>query len=157
MAAFAKRRTSKDDPPHRDPNEGVAVDAAGREVRRVLPRLTPEAAEMAALAALRGYILKQAELAFTRPDILEALQSELPFAMVKLIDKHKVEEAALLSALPLVAEVVQAADPDGSKPFFQYDKATVLRIGEAFVAAWIEAGAQSQTRRGPFPDDKIPF
>jgi hypothetical protein len=141
--------------PEEDRKREEALEVAAAMVRTLAPNIAPQARQIADWV-LTAYILKRAEQAFTDPEIMRAITSERPWDMVKLIDKDRVEEAALTSALPVVGELVGQIDPTGQKPFFAYTKEEVLRLFEAVVWCWEEAKA-NRPRLSAIPDDEIPF
>ncbi len=104
---------------------------------------------------ITAHILKLCELEHKSPAILRALSSERPWDMVRLIDKSREEEAAILSALPIVGDLVGEMDPSGTKPLFAYSKDEIVRLFEAVIWCWEETRAERTQIK--FPDTTAPF
>jgi len=58
--------------------------------------------------------------------------------MVRLVGKTTEEQAVIEAALPVVGGLAAEIDPDGNKPFFQYDRDDVIRLFEAVIYVWEE-------------------
>lgn len=124
----------------------------------MLKKLCPAAALNARQTAewmITAHILKLCELEHRDPLIMRALSSERPWDMVKLIDKSKAEEAAILSSLSIVGELVAEMDPSGAKPLFAYSKDEIIRLFEAVIWCWEESKAE-RTKVPPI-EDVIPY
>lgn len=75
--------------------------------------------------------------------------------MVKIIDKTKQEEAAILGSLPVVGDIVAEIDPKGEKPLFHYSREEIIRVFEAVIWCWEESKAE-RSKIDPL-NDEIPF
>lgn len=104
---------------------------------------------------ITAHILKLCEVQHMDPVIMRALTSERPWDLMRLIDKSKEEEAAIVSALPAVGQIVAEMDPSGQKPLFAYSKDEIIRLFEAVIWCWEESKAERTTIRAL--DDSIPF
>lgn len=103
---------------------------------------------------ITAHILKLCEMQFKDPFIMRALTSEEPWDMVRLLEKTTEEEAAIVSALPIVGELVEGMDPTGQKPLFAYSRDEILRLFEAVIWVWeASKGRRAVSRDG----DVIPF
>lgn len=103
---------------------------------------------------ITAHILKLCEMQFKDPFIMRALTSEEPWDMVRLLEKTTEEEAAIVSALPIVGELVEGMDPTGQKPLFAYSREEILRLFEAVIWVWeASKGRRAVSRDG----DVIPF
>ena len=104
---------------------------------------------------ITAHVLKLCELQHTDPLIMRALTSERPWDLMRLIDKSREEEAAILSALPAVGDIVAEMDPSGQKPLFAYSKDEIIRLFEAVIWCWEES--KSERTKVPSLNDPVPF
>jgi hypothetical protein len=141
-----RRAPTRPDPtartPVRDPDEFGIDDAA--KVLKERMRMGDELARPLAQQIVAAFFIGKCRHVFTDPEVRKALYSSDgrgPFRMAAMMGDEVLERTALEAALPGVAEIVQEADPEGTLPFFGYQKDTVLAIGRAFVTAWEEVHA----------------
>lgn len=132
----------------------AALEAAAQTLKTLCPAASIDAKRIAEWV-ITTHILKLCEMQFKDPAILRALTSEEPWDMVRLVDKTKEEEAAIMSSLPIVGELVGGMDPTGQKPFFAYSKEEIVRLFEAVIWCW-EASKGNRGIRDPL-NDEIPF
>lgn len=132
----------------------AALQAASDMLVKLCPSAKINATQIAEWV-ITAHILKLCEVQHTEPAILRALTSERPWDLMRLIDKTKEEEAAILSALPAVGDIVAEMDPSGTKPLFAYTKDEIVRMFEAVIWCWEESKAE-RTMARPLADD-IPF
>lgn len=132
----------------------AALEAATQTLKKLCPQATPNAKQIAEWV-ITAHILKLCELQYTDPAILRALTSERPWDLVRIINKTKQEEAAILGSLPVVGDIVAEIDPKGEKPLFAYSKEEIVRVFEAVIWCWEESRAERSAAR-PL-DDEIPF
>jgi len=137
-----------------DEAQRAALNAAADTLARICPAAKLQATQIAEWV-ITAHIMKLAELAHTDPAIEAALTSERPWDMVRLVDKTKQEEAAILGALPIVGDLVAEMDPDGVKPLFAYSKDEIVRVFEAVIWCW-EESRSSRSKLGILDED-IPF
>lgn len=131
----------------------AALMAATDMLIKLCPAAKPNAKQIAEWM-ITAHILKLCEVQHTDPAIMQALMDDRPWGMMRLIDKNKEEEAAILSALPAVGEIVAEMDPSGQKPLFAYSKDEIIRMFEAVIWCWEESKAKRTKVRF---DDDIPF
>lgn len=141
-------------PSEADEAQKAALKAAAETLARICPAAKLQATQIAEWV-ITAHIMKLAELMHTDPSIQKALTSERPWDMVRIIDKTKQEEAAILGALPIVGEIVAEMDPDGTKPLFAYSKDEIVRVFEAVIWCWEES--RSDRSKIGVLDDQIPF
>lgn len=132
----------------------AALKAAAETLARLCPAAKLNSMQIAEWV-ITAHILKLCEVQHTEPAIMRALTSERPWDLMRLIDKSREEEAAILSALPAVGEIVAEMDPSGQKPLFAYSKDEIIRLFEAVIWCWEESKAE-RTKVGAL-DDSIPF
>lgn len=132
----------------------AALKAASDMLVKLCPAAKLNATQIAEWV-ITAHILKLCEVQHTEPSILKALTSERPWDLMRLIDKSKEEEAAILSALPAVGDIVAEMDPSGQKPLFAYSRDEIIRLFEAVIWCWEESKAE-RTKVGAL-DDSIPF
>lgn len=137
-----------------DEAQKAALKAAAETLARICPAAKLQATQIAEWV-ITAHIMKLAELMHTDPSIQKALTSERPWDMVRIIDKTKQEEAAILGALPIVGEIVAEMDPDGTKPLFAYSKDEIVRVFEAVIWCW-EESRSDRSKIGSL-EDQIPF
>lgn len=138
-----------------DEAQSAALTVAADTLAKLCPAAKLNARQIAEWV-ITAHILKLCELQHMDPIIMRALTSERPWDLMRLIDKTKEEEAAILSALPAVGEIVGEMDPTGQKPLFAYSKDEIVRLFEAVIWCWEE----SKSARSKVPgtlDDEIPF
>lgn len=141
-------------PSYADEEQSAALDAAAAMLLSLCPSAQFSARRIAEWT-ITAHILKLCELQYKDPRILDALSSERPWGMVRLIDKSLEEEAAILSALPIVGDLVAEMDPEGAKPLFAYSKDEIVRLFEAVIWCWEETRAERTQIK--FPDTTVPF
>ncbi|MEY4863785.1 MAG: hypothetical protein RLZ51_1880 [Pseudomonadota bacterium] len=132
----------------------AALKAAADTLVRLCPAAKLNATQIAEWV-ITAHILKLCEVQHTEPSILKALTSERPWDLMRLIDKTREEEAAILSALPAVGDIVAEMDPSGTKPLFAYSKDEIVRMFEAVIWCW-EESKSARSKIGAL-DDTIPF
>jgi len=132
----------------------AALQAASDMLVKLCPAAKLNARQIAEWV-ITAHILKLCEVQHTEPSILKALTSERPWDLMRLIDKSKEEEAAILSALPAVGDIVAEMDPSGTKPLFAYSKDEIVRMVEAVIWCWEESKAE-RTMARPL-EDTIPY
>lgn len=132
----------------------AALQAASDMLVKLCPAAKLNAKQIAEWV-ITAHILKLCEVQHTEPSILKALTSERPWDLMRLIDKTKEEEAAILSALPAVGDIVAEMDPTGQKPLFAYSRDEIIRLFEAVIWCWEESKAERTKVRAL--DDSIPF
>lgn len=137
-----------------DEAQKAALKAAAETLVTLCPAAKLNSLQIAEWT-ITAHILKLCELQNTDPAIMRALTSERPWDLMRLIDKTKEEEAAILSALPAVGEIVAEMDPRGQKPLFAYSKDEIVRLFEAVIWCWEESKAE-RSKIGAL-DDTIPF
>ena len=141
-------------PSPEDEAHSASVDAAAAMLTQLCPAAQFSARRIAEWV-ITAHILKLCELEHKSPAILRALSSERPWDMVRLIDKSREEEAAILSSLPIVADLVTEMDPTGQKPLFAYSKDEIIRIFETVIWCWEESRAERTQIK--FPDPTVTF
>ena len=137
-----------------DEAQSASLDAAAAMLKQLCPAAALSARRIAEWT-ITAHILKLCELEHKDPQILRALSSERPWDMVRLVDKSREEEAAILSALPIVGDLVAEMDPAGEKPLFAYSKDEIVRLFEAVIWCWEET--RSERTQIKFPDTTVPF
>lgn len=149
-----KKGEAKLPPSPADAAQLAALQAASEMLVRLCPAAKLNATQIAEWV-ITAHILKLCEVQHTDPFIMRALTSERPWDLMRLIDKTKEEEAAILSALPAVGDIVAEMDPSGQKPLFAYSKDQIVRLFEAVIWCWEESKAERSKVRAL--DDDIPF
>lgn len=137
-----------------DEAQKAALKAAAETLTKICPAAKLNATQIAEWV-ITAHILKLAELMHTDPSIQKALTSERPWDMVRIIDKTREEEAAILGALPIVGDIVAEMDPEGVKPLFAYSKEEIVRVFEAVIWCW-EESRSTRSKIGSL-EDQIPF
>lgn len=137
-----------------DEAHAASVKAASETLVRLCPAAKLNATQIAEWV-ITAHVLKLCELQHMDPAIMRALTQERPWDLMRLIDKSKEEEAAILSALPAVGEIVAEMDPSGQKPLFAYSKDEIVRLFEAVIWCWEESKSERTTVRAL--NDPIPF
>lgn len=132
----------------------AALEAAAQTLKRLCPQASIDAKRIAEWV-ITTHILKLCELQHKDPAIMRALTSERPWDMVRIVDKTKQEEAAILGSLPVVGDIVAEIDPKGEKPLFAYSRDEIIRVFEAVIWCWEESKAE-RSKIDPL-DDEIPF
>jgi hypothetical protein len=132
----------------------AALKAASEMLVKLCPAAKLNATQIAEWV-ITAHILKLCEVQHTEPAIMRALTSERPWDLMRLIDKSREEEAAIVSALPAVGAIVAEMDPSGQKPLFAYSKDEIIRLFEAVIWCWEESKAE-RTKVSALSDE-IPF
>mgnify|MGYP001331355466 CR=1 FL=1 len=152
-ARFKKAAAERRQPTEPDIETEAAVKAAAEALAKMAPGVRAVAVH-AVNTVLITYFMKLAQMHFNNSRVRNALQSERPWDMVKLIDKNKAEAAAIAGALPIVADLVAEMDPSGKKPLFEYSKDEIERMFEAVIWCWEESKAERSKIGG---EDFIPM
>jgi hypothetical protein len=149
-----KKGEARQPPSPADEAHAASVKAASETLVRLCPAAKLNATQIAEWV-ITAHVLKLCELQHMDPSIMRALSSERPWDLMRLIDKSKEEEAAIVSALPAVGEIVAEMDPSGQKPLFAYSKDEIIRLFEAVIWCWEESKSERTKVRAL--DDTIPF